>query len=254
MQGSRPLVQWVSDSGVRSEIVHEIAAESIPTNRLLESVEASESAVYAALNDLERRGVVESRESDWTVTGSGQVVADLLAQREAVERLFDGDGDYWQAHDVSVLPEQFRLRIGALASHDMITISQTDPRRVVRTVSNKIADAEWARILAPVYREEYARALPDNENSRLVLDEAVIEDVLARIEPPDADEPELTEIRIGTAPIALTVTPTVLLASFPTLDGQYDTRSELRVETERAREWGEDLFEYYWEQAIPVPD
>lgn len=254
MEGNRPVVTWVSDSTVRSEVVHAVADQAGPTDRLLEAVEASESAVYAALNDLDRRGLVEEREGEWTVTGRGRVVADLLAQRAAVERLLGGEGEYWQTHDVSVLPEPFRLRLGALAGHDLITVTQTDPKRVVRTVSNAIANAEWAWILAPVYRSEYAAALPDNEDSRLVLDRAVIEDALAAIEDPHADPPEQTEIRVGRAPVALTVTPEEVLASFPTLDGQYDTRAEVRVDTEPARKWGHDVFEYYWEDAVPVPD
>jgi predicted transcriptional regulator len=247
-------VKWVNSSDVRSAVVDEVAGETLGTDVLLETVEASESAVYAALSDLERRGIVDERETGWTVTGRGHVVADLLAQRGAVEQLFAGEGDYWQTHDVSVLPEPFRLRLGALSDYEEIEISRTDPQRVVRTLSKVIAGSEWAWILAPIYQAEYARALPDNDESRLVLDPAVVQDALASIDDPGADEPERTEIRIGEAPLGLTVTPSAVLVSFPTLDGQYDTRTELSAESERARQWGRDLFEHYWEQAMPIPD
>lgn len=253
MQGARPVVQWVSDSAVRSELIHTLAGEPHRTDQLLAVTEASESAVYAGLNELQRRGLLNECDVGWETTGRGRLVADLLSQRTAVEQLFDGDDQYWETHDVSVLPPPFRLRLGALAEYEMVSISRTDPQRVVRTVTDALETAEWAWILAPIYRDEYGTAMPDTEESRLVLDRAVIEDALSSIEEPETERPEHAEVRIGEAPLGLTLTPSTLLLSFPTLDGQYDTQTHLLVESEAAMQWGRDVFEHYWEAALPVP-
>jgi predicted transcriptional regulator len=42
------------------------------------------------------------------------------------------------------------------------------------------------------------------------------------------------------------------MLSLPTIDGQYDSRTEVLATDERALAWGRDLYEYYWERATPV--
>lgn len=252
---TRPVVQWVNDSAVRAAVLRTVADGSASTETILRRVDASESAVYAALNALERRDLLVEDEDSWVVTGRGQTVADLLEQRGNVESLFDGEDNYWQTHDVSVLPRHFRLRLGALAGYEVIRITDTDPTRVVRTVANHIEAADSVEILAPIYQDAYAQSLPDNPESRLLLSQDVIEGALAdRATDPDAERPEETAIRIGTAPVGLTITDDVTLVSFPKLDGSYDTRTELRVETDVAAQWASDLFSYYWARAVPAPD
>lgn len=250
----RPVVRWVNESSVRSTVLSRVAAEQAATATLIEGIDASESAVYAALNDLERRALIAEREDGWTATGRGQLVTDLIDQQRAIERLFADDPEYWRSHDVSVLPQRFRQRLGELAGNDVIRRTDTDPRRVIREVSNRIAAADYALILAPIYTDEYATALPDSPDSRLLLSERVVEEALEEtVTDPEAEEPDETEIRIGQAPVGLTVVPGAVMVSFPTLEGSYDPGSEIVVETESAQQWARDLFEYYWERAMPVP-
>jgi predicted transcriptional regulator len=250
----RPVVRWVNESTVRSAVLSRVADEQTTTALLIEGIEASESAVYAALKDLGRRDLIAEREEEWTVTGRGQLVTDLIDQQRATEQLFADDPEYWRSHDVSVLPARFRQRLGELTGGDVIRRTDTDPRRVIREVSNRIADADHTQILAPIYTDEYATAMPDSEQSRLLLSQQVVEEALEEtVTNPAAEEPDETEIRIGEAPVGLTVVPDAVMVSFPTLDGSYDPGSEILVETDAAREWGSHLFEYYWERAMPVP-
>lgn len=254
MKEGRPVIKWVSDSAVRSELLHTVSRDSCPTSEVLETVDASESAVYAAVNDLERRGLLVEHDAGWVATGRGQLVADLLGQRDAVEDLLAHDVEYWQEHDLSVLPRQFRLRLGALTEYEVIRVTQTDPRRVIREVSNYIREADDVQILAPIYTDEYATAMPDTEATKLLLSTDVVEGALAEtVKNPQAEEPEHAQIRIGEAPVGFTLTPDALLLSFPTLEGQYGTQDQLLMESEAALQWGQELFDYYWEQAMEPP-
>jgi len=47
------------------------------------------------------------------------------------------------------------------------------------------------------------------------------------------------------------VTDEHLMLSLPTLDGQYDSRTELFATDERALAWGRDVFEHYWNRGRP---
>lgn len=253
MQGSRPVIQWVNDSAVRAAVLSTVESEPIPTVALLDAVDASESAIYQATSDLQRRSLLAERESGWIATGRGQLVADLLGQRESIEQLFAGDEAYWHEHDLSVLPRRFRLRLGALADHEVLRVTETDPNRVLRHLSNRVSESSSVQILAPVYQETIASAMPDTADTKLVLTPSVVEGALEQdIDDPDV-EPDDMNIRLGEVPIPLTLTDDALLVSFPTLDGTYDSRSEVLAEGEAARQWGKDLFSHYWRRATPVP-
>ena len=78
--GDRRVAQWVSDSSVRSNLLSSVAETPTTTASLIESHDASESAVYASLTDLERRDLIEDRDGEWVLTGRGQLVTDMLVE------------------------------------------------------------------------------------------------------------------------------------------------------------------------------
>lgn len=254
MQSSRPVIRWVSDSDVRSALLRTLSSGPRPTARILDTVSASESAIYQALSDLERRDLLAEQHDGWVLTGRGQLVADLLSQRAAVEKLLATDEAYWQNHDVSVLPREFRLRLGALQDHEIVRVTETDPNRVVRFLTEHVSGAESVQILAPVYQEDVAEAMPDTQDTRLVLTPEIVEGVFEQSVAEPSAEPEQMAIRIGEAPLPMTLTEDALLVSFPTLDGKYDSRTEVVAESEAALQWGSDLFSYYWQRARPIPE
>ncbi|MFC7195284.1 hypothetical protein ACFQL4_12455 [Halosimplex aquaticum] len=96
------IVGYVLGSSVRTDVLTAVVGERQPMDELIGSIEASESAVYNAVGDLERRGLVRSLEDGWDATGSGRLVADLLEQQENLCRLLEDD--YWRTHDVGALP------------------------------------------------------------------------------------------------------------------------------------------------------
>lgn len=249
--GDQSVFRDVLGSTVRTDVLLAVAGESQTTGGLKERIDASESAVYNALGDLERRGLVRTVDDRWEPTGSGRLVADLLAQQADLSRLLADD--YWERHDVGVLPRQFRLRLTALADADVFRAPDTDPHAVVREVCDRVeADSPDVDIVSPIYQAEYEAVMPDHEDARLLLDTTVVEDALERVDDLDeAREFDRTQVRILDVSVGLGVTENHLMLSLPTIDGQYDSRTEVFATDERAIAWGRDLFEYYWERGTP---
>ncbi|MFB6184644.1 MAG: helix-turn-helix transcriptional regulator [Haloarculaceae archaeon] len=249
MTNGRPHVQYVLDSGVRSETLLAVVETSDATRAVVDAVDASESAVYDALGSLERRGLVVSHDDGWQLTGRGQVVVDLLCRRNRAERLFE-DTDYWRTHDASALPRQFRKRIPELVDADTIEATETSPHRVVERVADRIRESESVSIVSPIYVREYDDSMPDHENARLVVDRTLAEEAIERAESlADVRTFSETTVRVLDVDFALAVCEDCLLLSLPTLDGKYDSRSEILAESERARRWGRQLFDRCWERA-----
>ena len=82
MASDREPVRFVTASAVRSEVVTVLGESRVPTQSLLETLDASTSAVHNSLSELEQRGLIRSAEEGWELTGSGRLVADMVRQRE----------------------------------------------------------------------------------------------------------------------------------------------------------------------------
>lgn len=254
MVSGRDGVEFVTASSVRSAIVDQLGERAASTDDLLESLGASTSAVYSSLDELEDRGFVcAPGDSPWELTGRGRLVADMVCQRDRCEGLFRETGEYLRTHDTGVLPRPLRLRMGELAAEnvDVIAATETKPHRIVEEITRRVERAEETRVVSPIFVESYAEAMPDTADSKLLLDEGVARWAQETDGGPDRDYDRI-DVRVTDVEFALTVTESELLLSLPTLDGEYDTQSELVAEHDSARTWGSDLFEWYWERAAPV--
>jgi len=245
------LFRDVLGSSVKTDVLLTVAAMPSETDQLIESIDASESAIYNALGDLDRRGLVRTVDGRREVTGSGQLVADLLEQQENLCRLLDDD--YWETHDVGALPRRFRLRLTELAGAEPFRAPDTDPHAAVRKVVDRVEETESRLdIVTPIYQAEYELAMPDWEDARLVIDTTVLEESLERAgslaEARIFDE---TEVRVMDVDVGIGLTDDYVMLSLPTIDGQYDSRTEVFATGERALAWGQDLYDYYWERATP---
>lgn len=252
MVSGRETVQFVVASTVRSDIVDTLGDSPASTHDLLEALEASTSAVYNSLDALEEKGLIRSADDEeWALTGSGQLVADMVRQRTRCDRLLGNMDEYLQSHDTSVLPRPLRLRIGELAGGDVVCATETEPHRAVDEVAGRIERAERAKVISPIYVESFAAAMPDEADSKLIVDEQV---VVLTLEADDVSDEEFQHVgvRVADVDVALAVTDSELLLSLPTLEGGYDAQSEIIVEHDRARRWGTDLFEWYWDDAVAV--
>jgi len=241
----------VLGSSVRTDVLVSVAAVPSETEGLIETIDASESAVYNAVGDLERQGLLRTVEGRHEATGSGQLVADLLEQQANLCRLLDDD--YWETHDVGALPRRFRLRLTELADADVYRAPDTDPHAGVREVSERVEGAsERVDIVTPIYQAEYETVMPDSVGARLVIDTTVLRESLERAgSMEEARTFEDTEVRLLDVDVGVGVTEDHLMLSLPTIDGQYDSRTEVLATDERALAWGRDLYEYYWERATP---
>jgi predicted transcriptional regulator len=248
---SESIVGYVLGSSVRTDVLLAVVAERRSIAAVLDAVDASESAVYNAVGDLERKGLVRSLETGWAATGSGQLVADLLEQQGNLCRLLADD--YWRTHDVAALPRRFRLRLTELADAEVFRASDTDPHAVVREVRDRVERTDTnVDIVTPIYQAEYEAVMPDSPDARLLVDRSVALDALERVDSPDdAEQWTETAVRVLDVDVGIAVTPDEIMLSLPTIDGQWDSRTEVLAEDDRAMAWGRDLFEHYWSRATP---
>lgn len=256
-RGAPSVVDYVTSSATRTSVVSALASEPQTNRALCATVDASESGVYAATNDLRDRGVVDTdEEGRLRLTGLGIVVADAVERRRGLESVLETDIGYWRTHDVRALPAPFRARLSELDGVTVFRVSETDPAGVIRLLHDHLRDADRVAVVAPVHFPELGRTLRDvceDRPGRLLVTDAVVEEV-RRHDGGDVPIPANLEVRVADVSFALAVANETTFLSLPKLDGSYDPSSELVADTEAATAFGRDLFEWVWRDATPIDE
>ncbi|WP_227379846.1 transcriptional regulator FilR1 domain-containing protein [Haladaptatus halobius] len=150
---------------------------------------------------------------------------------------------------MTVIPPRFRLRLSELAGGEVVRATETRPAHAVSEIERRLRNADSISAIIPVYNDRLADAASGADIGRLVFDEAVFEEVVKETAPALLDATET--IRVPDVSVAVTVTEDYLLLSLPTLDGAYDSQTEFIADTDEARQWGNHLFDFYWESVQP---
>jgi predicted transcriptional regulator len=245
---------FVISSSVRVDILQLLTATAQPTDYLIDQLDASTSAVYTALADLDRQGVVFDDDAGWQLTGHGRLVVDLIEQRKSTVQTINYDPDYWETHRTDHIPREFRRRLPELGQYDVVRSEPPDVRAHARTVVDLLKQAESCRTAMPIHVPEYSDAFPDHPDSRLIFSPSVIDQLQAEVEAGTRDqvrEVDAAQYRVTDIQFGFTVGDSyIMLALRPITESP--VASMLVSETDSAIRWASDLYESFWQDAEPL--
>ncbi|WP_245781293.1 helix-turn-helix transcriptional regulator [Halopelagius inordinatus] len=247
----------MTSSTTRESVLCRLVDSRATTQDLCAELEGSESGIYAATSELHERGLIRRDDDDeWSLTGIGLVVSEVVSDRRRLDELLASDADYWRTHDATALPNSFRGRLQSLREADVIRVSDADPAGIVRLIHEQLVGSERVAVVAPVHFPNLGRTLRTvcrEHPGRLVVTDAVIE-AIRRHDDGVVPVPENLSIRVLDVEFALAVTDETTFLSLPTLDGEYDAKTEIVADDEESMEWALDLFEWSWRRAMPIAD
>lgn len=255
-RGPAPFVEFVTSSTTRESVICQLVDSYATTQDLCAELEGSESGIYAATNELHEKGLIRRDDDEWSLTGIGLVVSEVVSDRRRLDELLASNTDYWRTHDATALPNSFRGRLQSLREADVIRVSDADPAGIVRLIHEHLVDSERVAVVAPVHFPNLGKALRavcQDHPGRLIVTDAVIEAVKTH-DDGVVPVPENLSIRVMDVEFALAVTDETTFLSLPTLDGEYDAKTEIVADDEESTEWALDLFEWSWRRAMPIED
>lgn len=246
--------QYVASSSVRVDIVTLLSERKVSTSELIEGIDATSSAVYSALADLDSRGLVRETPDGLELTGRGQVVADTVSHRESTEAFLDCDPNYWQQYRAEVLPERFRLRLPEIGDYEVVRNDETAINNRKKQVVSRLQHADTVSLISSVYARAFEEAVPNTPESRLLLSREIIDLVLQRLDSGRRDQFLLTpepEIRLAPTELQLNYSSTYMYFVLPHRTNDRPT-AMVASETDAAIQWAEELFESFWTDAEPL--
>ncbi len=244
--------QFVTASSVREDIVRLLANQQQPTPALIEKLDACRSGVYKELSNLKQQGALTETEEGWELTACGQLVTDTIEKREATEEFLGRGREYWQQHDISLLPERFRWRLPDIGEYEIVRGGLPAINVHVRELLSRMETADSCDVLTPIFVEGLGDAIPDSPDSR-VLVTSEVHDRLLEAETPGMSPFSEANVRVGPSEFGLSCTDDSLCLVFPSRsEGEWT--ATLIAETETATTWGSELFESLWAEAEPIED
>ncbi|MFC6826516.1 helix-turn-helix transcriptional regulator [Halopelagius fulvigenes] len=249
-------VEFVTSSATRESVLCRVADAPATTQTLCGELDGSESGIYAATSQLEKKGLLRREGDEWSLTGLGLVVREVVTDRRKLDDLLRANSDYWRTHDVTALPKAFRCRLQSLLKSDVLQVSDADPAGIVRLIRERLVESKRVDVAAPVHFPDLGQTLREvcaEYPGRLLVTEAVIEEI-RRHDGGEVPVPENLSIRIADIDFALAVTDGMSFLSLPTLDGEYDARTEIVADDDESNEWALDLFEWSWRRAMPIEE
>ena len=245
---------FVISSSVRVDIVQRLATTPQPTDHLIDHLDASTSAVYTALADLERQGVVFDDDAGWRLTGQGRLVGDLIDRRQATFQTIQYDQEYWANHRTDHLPREFCRRLLELGNYEIVRSEPPDVRAHARVAIDLLEQAESCRTAMPIHVPEYRNAFPDHPDSRLLFSPSVIDKVQAESAAGTRDgirQIDAAPCRVRDVQFGFTVSDSHLMLALRPMT-QSPVASMLVSEADSAIRWASELYESLWQDAEPV--
>lgn len=247
------LLHFVVSSSVRVDVVRLLGATPETTDGLLDRLDASQSSVYTAVADLERRDVVVEADGGLRLTGQGRLLLDLIDQWESIEQVVATDSEYWATHRTDVIPRQFRRRLPELGEYEVIRSEPPDVRAHARAIVSGLERVDSCSSAVTIYAPEFEDAFPDGPESRLLLAPRVL-DVIDERENGLREQllaHERTPCRVRDLDFGFSVAPEfVMVALQPQSENMVE--SILRSTDDAAIQWGEQLFDHLWRDAEPL--
>ncbi|WP_415381287.1 helix-turn-helix transcriptional regulator [Halosimplex sp. TS25] len=248
------LVTYVARSELRSAVLRAVERDARSTAALRDDLDVSRSGVYKTLDELADSGLV--RQSDgWELTARGRLVADELARQRTVDDLLDDE--FWEAHDVSVLPRRFRQRLAGAGEWELYRNPARNPQYLERWAVELFREANWLRVGAQVYYPRFAQMVDELADrgvldAQVIVDDRLVDEAIERYA--DGDAPSCIDERVADLPFSFTVTADLVALSLPTRDGVSDLDAVLVGSGDGAVELGRDIHDHYWDRAVPVED
>ncbi len=225
----------------RLALLLQVAAKRQKMSSLSKAIGASVPECSRHLLRLTSSGLVrKSSDGLYGTSVMGETMLKLLPGIQVVIR----HREYFLSHDLSVLPEGFVERIGALSMTEFRShFSEVLDR--IRTTVSEAREYSWLMVDKPVLvgRVDVTSLGPRDLPAKFIFDDRVSQKVFNAVK---AAYPRSEIALIEDVKIALGVTEKSAGVIFPSEHGKLDFGSGFFGEDRRFHEWCGDLFEYHW--------
>jgi predicted transcriptional regulator len=247
-------------SAVRTKIMLRLAKEEMTAGELEEDMDIRESTILHSMKELIDEDIARKTRSGYALTNIGKIQALLMDELVSAIVILDQHKEFWLSHDLSGIPLELLAKIGMLGQSEIL---KGDSSAILKSHEHFLSEMMMSKevsgvspIILPDYPEAIAKKVRNGAKVKLIVTKTLL-GIMIR------DHRNLLENLLNNknfelysldidAKTAFTVTDNGLSLGFFRIDGGYDIGSDLICDGETAREWGMELFKYYFKMSNPI--
>ncbi len=223
------------------------------------SLGVTSSGIIPQLRKMEACNLIARNGKGYRLTSIGEVVAEHLSRLEKTLGTFKCDFKFWADHDITGIPEEFRLRLYELEGFRILRGSKANPLLPHREYIRNIKNSKWIKGVSPVFHDDYPeifiQLLKEGANISIILTPEVLREIRVRNPKELIEALNTGRVKLfvypGEIKVAFTVTDRFLSLGLFDKTGTYDFSTTLISFEDSARRFGESLFEYYRNFSTP---
>jgi predicted transcriptional regulator len=238
-------LHFLLSNGDRRKIIKELQTRYLKLNEVARKLDITPTEAFRQLQKLTDAGLLEKMvDGRYRSTPYSSLIVESSAAMDFLSR----HREYFLEHDTSLVPPQFRVRLGELSK----TILFTEPVTNINTATEVLNNAEERiDVMAEQRLEQHGHLLRqralEGVTLRFLLQESMIETI--REERKAANTAGETRFIPRICVMIIRTEKSVGIA-FPKLDGKMDYQAFAGTDP-GSMNWADDLFEDQWNRARP---
>jgi len=258
---TKDLMRYTSSSSVRVTILICLSEGLQNMSELKKKTGISSSTLSHNLSELEKRKITTKKEEKYALTSLGTIITTNLIENIKTNAAISKFQKLWIKHDLSCIPPELIKNIGDLHNSILIESESGEIFKPHETYQKIISGAEYIKGVSPIFRFDYIDiykklVIEHGIDVELILTQDIVDQTMEGI-----DSENLEYLRnfmsqdkvkfwvIPDVKIAFTVTNKYLSLGLFHENGNYDNTRDLISDDHGAVTWGNQLFEYYRDQA-----
>jgi len=259
---TKDLLRYTSSSSVRVKILICLGEGHETMSALKEETGITSSTLSHNLSDLEKRKISTKVGEKYFLTPLGKIITLNLIENIKTNSAISTFQRLWLGHDLSCIPLHLIKRIGDLYNSVLIESESGEIFKPHETYQKIISGSKYIKGVSPIFRFDYIGlyqklVVEHDINVELILTQDIVNQTMDGI---DGDNLEYLQdfmsrdkVKFWVIPedvkIAFTVTDKYLSLGLFHENGHYDNTKDLISDDHDAVAWGNQLFNYYRNQA-----
>ena len=254
------LISFLVNSEKREKLLLLLSDGPKTLSEIREYLGVSSSGIIPEIRKLEEKMLIYKDNRSYFLTEMGIVVAEYICQFEWVLQIFNMNTKFWDEHNISAIPIEFRLRIHELGNYEIIKSIPNDIFRPQNEYLKNLLNAKWMKGVSSVLNPEYPEYVLNLAMKGMPVSLIVTSDLLQTIKDKCEKELELGKNCTNACvmvcdekiEVSFAVTDFFLSLRLFQKDGTYDFYQNIISFERSAVKWGEDLFRYYEKRSKKV--
>ncbi len=247
-------IKYILTSTMRTKLILTMYESSKNLEELRIKLEKPSATILHGLKELEAINLVRKVQKQYQLTSNGFILATNMVKLIENWTSLNNNSTFWNNHNLEDIPEDSLKNMHLLKDVTYIKSTTSDLSNAFNKYIKLISESEELMIIMPIYSENHFKHITEllNKNKLRYLELIISEDILNSIKSNKSFEKSLLKnkkVKIiciqKNLKLFLTCSPDFMSLTLFFKDGHYDDSQILIGESDNARKWAINIFNFY---------